>query len=117
MFLMGQRANHKHNGGYWEFIGGKSDPEDKDIQATIEREIEEEIGAKGKAMELVTRIVHSYINGPTLELHFIKFELAKDTKINPDPDVYQNVEWIKMENLMKINLSHGDHKFAQTLVK
>lgn len=117
MFLMGKRAAHKHNGGYWEFMGGKQDQEDKDIKATIEREIDEEIGVKGKAGEEVTRIVHSYINGPTVDLHFIEFTLPKNAEIKPDSEVYETVDWIKRNELKDLNLSEGDKLFANTLVK
>lgn len=116
-YLMGQRSTQKHNGGLWEFMGGKKDPEDKDIQETAEREIDEEIRVKGKAGKVLKRIVHSYENGPTVDLHFIQFSIPEDAQIDPDPDVYQKVEWIKRQKLPDLDLSEGDRLFAQTLVE
>jgi 8-oxo-dGTP pyrophosphatase MutT (NUDIX family) len=114
-YLMGQRAIHKHNGGLWEFMGGKKDPEDETIQVTAEREIDEEIRVKGKAGGVLKRIVRSYENGPTVDLHFIEFLIPKNAPIDPDPDVYQKVEWISKSGLLDLDLSEGDRLFAKTL--
>jgi 8-oxo-dGTP diphosphatase len=116
-FLMGKRAAHKHNGGLWEFMGGKKDPEDKSIQITAEREIEEEIRVVGRAGKVLKRIIHSYENGPTVDLHFIEFSLPENATIDPDPDVYQKVEWIPKNVLLDLDLSEGDRIFAKTLVE
>ncbi len=57
--LISKRHDHLHQGGLWEYPGGKVEP-DEDVQQALFREIEEELGVHiGSARPLI-RIPHDY---------------------------------------------------------
>jgi 8-oxo-dGTP diphosphatase len=58
-FLVARRAGEDHQGGYWEFPGGKIGPEEKPVDAA-RRELAEETGLEGGEIEPLIVIVHDY---------------------------------------------------------
>lgn len=59
--LIARRAKHKHQGGKWEFPGGKIEPGESALVALV-RELQEEVGVTpsvDQALHLVT-LTHSY---------------------------------------------------------
>lgn len=61
--LLAQRPLHKHQGGKWEFPGGKVEPNELAAQA-LKRELLEELGieADSDAMQPLLEIRHAYID-------------------------------------------------------
>ncbi|MCB1867384.1 MAG: Nudix family hydrolase [Gammaproteobacteria bacterium] len=57
--LLSRRADHAHQGGLWEFPGGKLDPQET-LQHALKREIREELGIDVHAYSPLIRINHSY---------------------------------------------------------
>ncbi len=57
--LIARRAPHAHQGGRWEFPGGKVEP-DEDIHAALRRELREELGIVPRRMFPLLRIAHRY---------------------------------------------------------
>lgn len=57
--LIAQRPAHKHQGGLWEFPGGKVEPGETVTQA-LARELEEELGIVMTASRPLLRIHHDY---------------------------------------------------------
>lgn len=57
--LTSWRQAHQHQGGLWEFPGGKREPEETMLQA-LKREIHEEIGVEVLEAEPFVRIDHDY---------------------------------------------------------
>ena len=43
--LLAQRPQHTHQGGLWEFPGGKVEPGESEVEA-LQRELQEELGNK-----------------------------------------------------------------------
>jgi len=57
--LLTRRAEHLHQGGLWEFPGGKLEPGEDTAQA-LRREIREELGIKVLAHRPLIQISHAY---------------------------------------------------------
>lgn len=57
--LTSWRQAHQHQGGLWEFPGGKREPEETMFQA-LKREIHEELGVDVVEAEPFVRIDHDY---------------------------------------------------------
>lgn len=57
--LITQRAEHSHQGGLWEFPGGKLE-QGESVQAALARELEEELGIQVQQSEPLIRIQHDY---------------------------------------------------------
>lgn len=58
-FLIGQRPEGKARAGMWEFIGGKTEPNETNEEALI-RECREEIGVTVEVGTLFTDVLHDY---------------------------------------------------------
>ena len=57
--LIAQRASKKHQGGKWEFPGGKVEQGESASQA-LKRELNEELGIQISTLKALTKIYHHY---------------------------------------------------------
>jgi len=58
-FLLARRPEHVHQGGLWEFPGGKVEP-GEDIRVALDRELHEELGITAKHARPLLRVRHDY---------------------------------------------------------
>ncbi|VAX11984.1 Mutator MutT protein (7,8-dihydro-8-oxoguanine-triphosphatase) / Thiazole tautomerase TenI-like domain [hydrothermal vent metagenome] len=63
--LISQRTKQSHQGGLWEFPGGKLEPGES-VQIALARELEEELGIRGGQHAPLIRIPHDYIDKQVL---------------------------------------------------
>ena len=57
--LIARRASHLHQGGLWEFPGGKLEPGETVEQALV-RELQEELAIYARSFDPLTTIEHDY---------------------------------------------------------
>ncbi len=57
--LLSQRSDHVHQGGRWEFPGGKVEA-DESVEAALRRELREELGIVVQAAEPLLQVHHAY---------------------------------------------------------
>lgn len=58
-FLLARRPQHLHQGGLWEFPGGKVEP-GEDIRTALDRELHEELGITATIARPLLRVRHDY---------------------------------------------------------
>ena len=97
--LISQRPAHVHQGGLWEFPGGKLEPGETVVNA-LRREIHEELGITVQAARPLIRIVHDYPDKAVL----LDVWRVDDFTGNPAGCEGQAIEWVVVENL-------GDYSF------
>ncbi|MDY0184759.1 MAG: (deoxy)nucleoside triphosphate pyrophosphohydrolase [Desulfuromonadaceae bacterium] len=103
LVLLGQRSEHTHLGGYWEFPGGKLEPGES-VYACVEREVQEELGVAARAGALVCESIYAYPFGTVKLLCVHTFLLQKQLMRN----VHTRLEWVALEALSTYNLAPAD---------
>ena len=108
-FLITRRPGGVHLAGYWEFPGGKCEPEESHA-ACLEREIREELGADVRVGREVFSISHSYPER-IVELHFFACELTGE----PRPLLGQEMRWVPRGELAALAFPPADDELIRIL--
>ncbi|MGM5484346.1 MAG: (deoxy)nucleoside triphosphate pyrophosphohydrolase [Nanobdellota archaeon] len=109
-FLITKRPESKLNGGRWEFPGGKVEFSE-DLRECIEREIDEEMGIRIKALEPFEYSSHTYGNKHVVLLGFhCRFISGEIQKKEIDDHA-----WVRPEDLEKYDITEADHPFVEKL--
>lgn len=89
-----QRASKAHQGGLWEFAGGKVESGETAEQAVI-RELDEEVGIQATEVEHLMKLEHDY---PDKALEF-DFFLIKRFNGEPFGKEGQLGQWVRVDKL------------------
>jgi A/G-specific adenine glycosylase len=92
--LIDQRLNEGVLGGLWEFPGGKQEPGEA-IEATICRELQEELAIDVEVGELLITLDHAYSHK---RLRFV-VHLCRWKAGEPQPLASQQVRWVPLAQL------------------
>lgn len=92
--LLSQRLQHKHQGGCWEFPGGKMDANESLHQA-LARELKEELGIRAHSSSPFMTIEHNY---PDLSVR-LHFRDVSDWDGEPYGREQQPVQWFSLASL------------------
>ena len=92
--LIDQRLNEGLLGGLWEFPGGKQEPGEA-IEATIARELREELAIEAAVGEELITLEHAYSHK---KLRFV-VHLCTWLSGEPQPLASQQVRWVRPEQL------------------
>jgi 8-oxo-dGTP diphosphatase len=97
--LLTRRADHVHQGGLWEFPGGKLEA-GEDAEAALRRELAEEIGIRVRCMRPLLRVPHRY---PDKE---VVLEVYKVLEFSGEPHGRegQPLHWATPEDLGELAL-------------
>jgi len=69
--LIAKRPDHLHQGGLWEFPGGKVD-EHEDVEMALARELNEELGIRVTGMSPLITVPHAYADKQVyLDVHIV----------------------------------------------
>ncbi len=96
--LLALRPDHLHQGGLWEFPGGKVEA-DEEVLAALKRELCEELGITVISARPLIRIRHHYPDKAVL-LDVWRVDGFTGQAV---PHAAQRLEWIKPEDLMGRN--------------
>jgi A/G-specific adenine glycosylase len=97
--LIDQRLNEGLLGGLWEFPGGKQEPGEA-IEATIRRELQEELAIEAEVGDELITLEHAYSHK---RLRFV-VHLCRWLSGEPQPLASQQVQWVDPAQL-------GDYPF------
>ena len=89
-----KRADEQHQGGLWEFPGGKQEPGEAIVQ-TIARELQEELAIEVSVGEELISLDHAYSHK---KLRFV-VHLCQWLSGEPQPLASQQVRWVRPESL------------------
>ena len=109
-YLIGQRPEHKPQGGYWEFAGGKVEPGESVQQALI-RECREELDVLVQPVKLVLTTKYQYPDRQ-VTLHFWDAVLVKGT---PRALAHQKLAWVALEELGQYSFCPANEEILTVL--
>jgi len=106
-----RRKIEKSLGGYWEFPGGKVEPNESQ-EDSLERELREELDMEVKVGEFFKSVVHDY-NDFSIELisYFCEFKSCNYNLIDHD-----RFEWVQTKDLLAWKLAPADIPIAEELI-
>ena len=111
-FLATRRSSQKELSGYWEFPGGKVEPNES-LNDCIERELYEELNCRVKAKKYCS-MSENLGNNKIIELHSIFCELIEN---EPSPCFRDHdlICWISPSNMKRLNFAPADIPFINLL--
>jgi mutator protein MutT len=109
-FLLTRRLKHTHLAGFWEFPGGKCEP-DESHEACLIRELHEELGVSTVVGEEILISEHDYADR-TVRIHFRRCDIAGD----PSPQLGQEMRWVARSELATLQLPPADDALIALLI-
>lgn len=100
----------RHLPGYWEFPGGKCEP-DETHEACLKRELLEELGVDAVIGEEIVVTEHAYPDR-TVRLHFRRCEISGE----PRPLLVQEMRWVSRQEMRLLQFPEADRALIQVLV-
>jgi len=110
--LIDQRLNEGLLGGLWEFPGGKQEPGEL-IEATIVRELREELAIVAEVGEELLVVDHAYSHK---KLRFV-VHLCTWQSGDPQPLASQQVRWVRPEQLADFPFPAANARIIAALLK
>lgn len=111
--LAAQRAKGRSLGGFWEFPGGKVEP-DEDPENAIERELREEFGVKSDILEKFSVEGRSDVKVGQIVLHCFYAKLLGEIIKTTDHD---ELRWVTEEEAATLNWAPSDVPIVQALIQ
>ena len=110
--LIDQRLNEGLLGGLWEFPGGKQEPGEA-IEATVVRELQEELAIEVEVMEPLISLDHAYSHK---RLRFEVF-LCRRISGEPQPLASQQVRWVHPTGLASFPFPAANARIIAALLQ
>ena len=108
--LIAQRHEDSHLGGFWEFPGGKREPNET-FEACLVREIREELGVEISVGKLLSEITHDYTD-KTVSL---KFFICRLIRSEPQALGCKALKWVGESELNNHEFLPADARLIREL--
>jgi len=106
-----QRTEHQALALKWEFPGGKIEAGETPREA-LRRELDEELGIKAEIGREIARILHTYQNGNSVNLHFYVIERYDNELQNR---IFREVRWVNRTDLPALDFLDADKQLVRQL--
>ncbi len=109
--LIAKRPDHLHQGGLWEFPGGKVD-QDESPEAALIRELEEELAIRAEACNPFRQISHRYPDKAVM----LDFWQVSSFSGEPRGQEGQQVRWIALAELAEYPFPAANTPIVEALL-
>lgn len=109
--LLSLRADDVHQGGLWEFPGGKRE-QDESIDAALHRECLEELGVNVSRSRPLIRIPHDYGDVQVL----LEVSLVEEYSGIPQPQEGQELDWVAIDKLAQRDMPEANRSIVNALL-
>jgi 8-oxo-dGTP diphosphatase len=108
--LLSRRHEHLHQGGLWEFPGGKLEPGEP-LEQALRREIREELGLELLGHRPLIRVTHGYSDRRVvLDVHMVTEYQGEARGLEGQP-----LEWVPPENMGHYPMPAADRPIISAL--
>jgi 8-oxo-dGTP diphosphatase len=111
-FLVARRGPQEKLAGFWEFPGGKVEP-DETLQECLKREIAEELGVEAVVGEVLAESRFEYAHGEILLVALQTVLMSNELKLS----VHDKVEWYEASQMLELQLAPADIPIAKYLME
>ncbi|HSY66079.1 MAG TPA: (deoxy)nucleoside triphosphate pyrophosphohydrolase [Terriglobales bacterium] len=111
--LVCQRTRHQTMPLKWEFPGGKIE-EGEQPRDALHRELEEELGIDAKIGQEVSRIIHEYPGGGSVELRFF---LVNEYRGTIENKIFRDLRWARRSELSQYDFLEADLTLVRSLAE
>lgn len=108
--LIALRPADSHQGGLWEFPGGKVE-EGESVESALTREFEEELGISVQACTRLTQIKHEYADKSVM-LDVLRIERSSGI---PQRREGQVIEWRALSKLKAVDFPKANERIIRIL--
>lgn len=107
-----KRAAHQHQGGKWEFPGGKREA-DETMAEALARELHEEVGIAVHTAQSLITIHHDYSDkSVTLDVYWVR-----DFDGEPEAKESQQSMWVAISALPKIDFPEANKAIVDAILR
>lgn len=110
-FMICQRPAHKARGLLWEFVGGKTEPNETKEQALI-RECHEELAVMVSVGDIFMEVSHEY---PDITVHLTLFN-ARITEGVPQKLEHKDIKWIRANEIPEYEFCPADEEILKKIM-
>ena len=103
-YLVARRSVDQSMAGYWEFPGGKVEPNETIAECLI-REIREELTLEIIPGDEIVRVDYNYDHG---QFQIIGIEATLSVLAPPQLHVHDQIRWLKLEDMHQVKLLPAD---------
>lgn len=109
-YFICRRATYQHQGGKWEFPGGKVE-QTETVQQALARELQEEIGINVKAAQPLLVIEHSYSDKA------VKLDVWLVTEFTGTAQSLEGLEnrWVQLDELEQLDFPEANRPIIDVL--